>query len=509
MNKKTLRILILLLLIAWVGPIVACNMPPPVDTVDRAVQETLLATLFPQTTLSPNDQFPGLATLPPGDPPPVQIPAPSGDLLPYLTQSGDTLQALAARFGVPADQITSPGPLPSGQLLQPGQLLMIPNLLTEIAPGNAIMPDSEVIYSPTGIGFHVDTYVHSAGGFLASYSEEVEGEQLSGAQIIQRIADELSIHPRILLAVLQHETNWVLGQPTDPTNLAFPIGFMVPEYRGLYKEMTLVGRQLTVGFYGWRAGNVVSLQFPDGTSMRLHPSLNAGSVAVQYLFAVLYNRDGWSGNLYGEHSFSATYQQMFGDPWQTAAPFEPNIPSDLSPPVLELPFAPGEAWSYTGGPHNAWGVGSARGAVDFAPVRDTKGCTVSDAWVTAGAPGRVVRSGNGQVIIDMDGDGFEQTGWALLYLHIASRDRVAVGTWVETNQPIGHPSCEGGVASGTHVHFSRKYNGEWMPAGPPTPMILSGWQVVMGEKAYRGELHRDGQVVTANPDGSAQTLIIR
>jgi hypothetical protein len=88
------------------------------------------------------------------------------------------------------------------------------------------------------------------------------------------------------------------------------------------------------------------------------------------------------------------------------------------------------------------------------------------------APGLIVRSGNGIVVIDLDGDGYEQTGWAVLYLHIATKDRIALGSWVETGDMIGHPSCEGGVTTGTHVHIARRYNGEWIPADQTLPFVL-------------------------------------
>ena len=59
-------------------------------------------------------------------------------------------------------------------------------------------------------------------------------------------------------------------------------------------------------------------------------------------------------------------------------------------------------------------------------------------------------------------------------MHVAERT-VYLGTWVENNTPLGHPSCEGGQATGTHVHIARKYNGEWLAADGPLPMVLSGW----------------------------------
>jgi hypothetical protein len=100
-------------------------------------------------------------------------------------------------------------------------------------------------------------------------------------------------------------------------------------------------------------------------------------------------------------------------------------------------------------------------------------------------------------MIDMDGDGHEQTGWVLFYLHIASQGRVPVDTRVEVGDQIGHPSCEGGFSESTHLHFARKYNGEWIATDGPLPLILSGWQFFSAGIAYEGTATRAGQSLTA------------
>jgi LasA protease len=89
------------------------------------------------------------------------------------------------------------------------------------------------------------------------------------------------------------------------------------------------------------------------------------------------------------------------------------------------------------------------------------------------------------VALDLDGDGDEGTGWVLVYMHVAEQGRVPVGTWVEQDAPIGHPSCEGGQSSGTHVHLARKFNGEWLGVGEPFPIILSGWRAFAGGAAMK------------------------
>jgi hypothetical protein len=39
--------------------------------------------------------------------------------------------------------------------------------------------------------------------------------------------------------------------------------------------------------------------------------------------------------------------------------------------------------------------------------------------------------------------------------------------------------------------------------------MLSGWETIVGEKNYQGELHKGEQIITANPGGPSSSLITR
>jgi LasA protease len=182
---------------------------------------------------------------------------------------------------------------------------------------------------------------------------------------------------------------------------------------------------------------------------------------------------------------------------------------DTVQPEMILPFEVNKVWAFTGGPHAAWSAADVWAALDFAPASAEGGCQISNAWVVASMPGRIVRSDNGVVVIDMDDDGYEQTGWTLLYLHIAEKDRIELGAWVEQGDRIGHPSCEGGRSTGTHVHMARRYNGEWVPAVGPLPFTLSGWQARAGLTAYKGWLIRGSEIIYANTSSPSESQITR
>lgn len=427
----------------------------------------------------------------------------------YTTQAGDSLISLAARFGVKPAQISAAKPLPAQGLIDPGLILTIPHVLVDTSPSTRILPDSEVVYSPTTLDFNIKNFVKDAGGYLNTYTDYVNNATHSGAEIIQILAQENSINPRLLLALLQLQSNWVLGQPGNLAQSEYPMGYLDINFHGLYGQLSWAIRQLSIGYYGWRAGTLTQVTFPDRSTLRLSPEPSAGTIAVQYFFSKLYNRREWSSVLYSEEGFPALYEKMFDNPWVRAQPFEPFFPAGFSQPKLELPFYFDRTWSFTGGPHDAWGADSPLAALDFAPGSTESGCTVSQEWVLTSAPGLVIRSDNGVVMVDLDGDGYEQTGWVLLYLHIASDKRVALGTRLKADDVIGHPSCEGGVATGTHVHMARKYNGEWILADGPLPFTLSGWRAHAGAKEYEGTLTKDNKVVTACTCGSNDTKIIR
>jgi murein DD-endopeptidase MepM/ murein hydrolase activator NlpD len=429
----------------------------------------------------------------------------------YHSQPGDSLLAVASHFGVDVTDISSDVDLPETGLIDPNTLMIIPFVIRiETTPAFKIMPDSEVIFSRSAIDFDVKNYVAAAGGYLSQFKEYLGSTGMtSGVEGVKRIAIENSINPRLLLALLEYESGWVTGQPNNLADNDYPLGYVDLYYVGLFRQFMLASEDLSLGYYGWRSGQLSELTFPDGEKIRIAPDLNAGTVAIFYYFSKHNSYSNWLAIVDPNAGFMKLYENMFGDPWARAQKVEPLFPPGLTQPPLYLPFSPGETWSLSGGPHSAWEKQGALAALDFAPGADQRGCYESESWVLAAASGQVVRSGNGIVILDLDNDGYEQTGWDLLYLHIAAVDRVPKGTLLNIDDRIGHPSCEGGPSTGTHFHFARKFNGEWALADGPLAFNLSGWVAHAGEKPYEGTMTKDGLVVVALPNGSALTKIVR
>ena len=428
----------------------------------------------------------------------------------YYATAGDSLPVVSAHFGVEMDEITSPEELDREGFLPPGQLLIIPNELNVTSSSSKLLPDSEVTFSPSTVDFDLEAFINEAGGYLSTYKDDRHSTVvMTGAQIINRIALEYSINPRLILAFLEYQSGWVYGQPTAGDAVLYPFGFVQNNEEGLYAQAAWFASNVMEGYYGWWEGRTLVVLFEDGEVVRIAPDLNSGTVGLMYAFADLYRYDDWSQVLYGENNFFDFYETMMGNPWIRAQSVEPLIPVDTEQPEMILPFEIGRLWAFTGGPHAAWSVADIRAALDFAPGSAESGCVESNAWVVASIPGLITRSENGVVVIDMDGDGYEQTGWTMLYLHVATKNRIAVGTWVEVGDRIGHPSCEGGRATGTHLHMARRYNGEWIPADGPLPFVLSGWQAKAGMQPYEGWLIKGDDVIYANPASTYETQLTR
>ncbi|MEK6256786.1 MAG: LysM peptidoglycan-binding domain-containing protein, partial [Chloroflexota bacterium] len=305
----------------------ATNIPTETNTPDPLAPTLTPEIVFETPTLEPTP-LPTATLLDASGPPYL-----------YTAQSGDTVATLAKRFGVSEREIFSPDPIPEKKLIEPGQILMIPWRMGQTTPEDSVLPDSEIVYSSSVSNFDAITYVNTIGGHLSKYREYLGSRGwMSGAEIVQRVAIENSINPRILLALLEYQGHWVLGKPQNLSETDYPMGYVDSQSDGLFAQLIWAVNQLSTGYYGWRAGTVVELRSSSESSTRIAPQLNAGSVAIQYFFHQLYEGEEWAQIVSPEGNFVSLYNTMFGgDPWVRAAQVEPLFPPGLTQPSMILP----------------------------------------------------------------------------------------------------------------------------------------------------------------------------
>jgi LysM repeat protein len=429
-----------------------------------------------------------------------------GELVDYTAQTGDTLPALAARFNTTVEEILDANPhIPREATTMPQGMPMKIPIYFRALWGNPyqILPDHAFVNGPTSDGFNTAAFLASQPGWWKNYSAYVGGSLRTGAELVDYIALNYSINPRLLLAILEYQGG-ALSQAEPPVNRRL-LGLDRPFWESHYLQLVLAANTLNNGYYSWRTGRMIEFEDVNRILIRPDPWQNAGSVALQYYFSKIHTGEEFA-RATGPNGLFQTYVRFFNDPWENT--FE-LIPGSLQQPELQLPFPGDQTWSYTGGPHTGWGTGEPFAALDFAPPQDKTGCTPAkpENYATAVADGLVVRSGVDGVALDLDMDGNERTGWVIYYLHLATEYRAPVGVALKAGERIGYPSCEGGRSTGTHVHVARKYNGEWIVADSAIPFNLSGWVARNGSRAYLGTLVKAGAIVTACECGDAYTSV--
>jgi murein DD-endopeptidase MepM/ murein hydrolase activator NlpD len=455
-------------------------------------EEIQLPTINPTPTISPR----------PVSERPIYTP---GELVDYIAQSGDTLLNLAFRFNTSVEEILAENPIipESATTLPPGLPMQIP-IYYEALWGSQfkILPNCAFINGPAQIGFNVTAFVESQPGWLKNYRQFAAEQQRSGAEIVSYISSSFSISPRVLLALLEYQTG-ALSNPIPPDDLAdYPLGYVKTGYHGLYIQLVWAANSLNQGYYGWLVNHLDTLEYLDQTIEHPDPWQNAATVALQYYFSRLEPKAAYDYTI-SPDGFLKTYQSYFEDPWNC----EPHIPGSLRQPILRLPFESGKTWAFTGGPHTGWGQGDPWAALDFAPPSEIGGCEVTSEWAVAVAPGIIARSDTGLIELDLDGDGDPLTGWVILYLHLGTQHKAREGALVEAGDHLGHPSCEGGESTGSHIHIARKYNGEWIPASGTIPFNLDEWIAHDGAAPYLGTLTRFTETVIASVEAEEKSLI--
>lgn len=469
--------------------IVAVTPPTPVVTL-HANDGSAPPTPGPKLpTATPTPTYPGTPT---PDPPHTLVTEDNEPFSIHFVGAGETLGYIAQLHGSSVEELLATNQLAETDLLFVGQEVLIPVQAELVSPSLKLIPDSELVYGPGVKGFDVASFAGPLNGYLLGYEQEVEGRMLSGPEIVSLVAMRYSVNPRLLLAILEYRSGWVTRQ--DVVDDGYPLSYL--RSSGLYEQLGWAANELNWGYYGRAEGGISTFLVGEITRVAFAADINHGTAGAQNMLGSHEQAtyDSWLRDV-GPDGFVRTYTLLFGNPF--AYTVDPLWPEELAQPLLQLPWTKGEGWYFTGGPHGGWASGAAWSALDFAPPDEESGVCFSELWVTAMSDGIVIRSDFGAVIVDSDGDGFGGTGWVFTYMHLEERDRVSSGTFVQTGDRLGHPSCEGGFSTAKHLHVARAFNGRWVAADGAVPFEMSGWSSVGLGIEYDGQLVRGGVVKEA------------
>ena len=210
----------------------------------------------------------------------------------YLVLWGDTLKSIAYQYNLIPQQIIDANQITNPSLLYADQALLLPAPeIRDQGPGFKIIPDSELINSPYTVRFHTDAFINNQAGFLKNYEEEVDDELITGADIVQRIANDYSVNPRLLIAIIEHQSQWVTTRENKDT--FYPLNYRESGYEGLYHQLAWAADELNRGYYLWKVKGIGSWTLVDGINVPIDPTINAGTAGVQHLLSRLLPYKKW------------------------------------------------------------------------------------------------------------------------------------------------------------------------------------------------------------------------
>jgi len=145
-----------------------------------------------------------------------------GELVEYIAQPGDTLPMLAIHFNTSEDEILYANPnIPQdATTMPPGMPMLIPIYYKPFwGSPYQIIPDSLFVNGPSQVGFDTQAFVDSMSGWFSSYTQYAAGANRSGAEIVDYVAENFSISPQLLLALLDYQTGALSRRELPVTRL--------------------------------------------------------------------------------------------------------------------------------------------------------------------------------------------------------------------------------------------------------------------------------------------------
>jgi len=288
---------------------------------------------------------------------------PPGTLVDYVAQSGDYLDLLSLRFGTTPSEILFSNPeIPKDiTTLPPGYPMKMPIYYIPFwGPSYQIIPDPAFVYGPDLLDFDLSVFLDSTQGWFKNYGAFIQEKYRNAAGIIKYYAENYSLNPKLLLALVEYQTGALSNPERDPSQESTFLGFE-NYHSSVELQISYAADLLNDGFYRYFNGELTSLVLENGIIENIDPWQNSATVALHYYFSQVYQGEAYKKAI-GPDGFAKTFKDLFGDPWQRNLTV---LPGSLTQPQFILPFESGTTWSFTGGPHTGWGSRKPWAAIDF------------------------------------------------------------------------------------------------------------------------------------------------
>ena len=208
-----------------------------------------------------------------------------------------------------------------------------------------------------------------------------------------------------------------------------------------------------------------------GTAVLVAPH-QKGAYPHGWLFVARRDRDQWRIGFEGETEFASLARRapVISAPERRVLAHAAPQAADATDrrTGMRLPYAVGQSWRFTGGPHEM--SGPPRSSIDLAG---------GDLKVLAARAGTAYTMCKGWIRVVHD------RGYATDYYHLWNAIP-ADGTPVAEGAFLGDAGTDvtcGGSATGRHVHFSLRRHGDYIPIAGHN---LSTWVFYEGAKSYEG-----------------------
>jgi len=323
---------------------------------------------------------------------------------------------------------------------------------------------SALIYSYDEMfNFNIETFLTSQAPHLLPYAE-----------VISHWAGYSSISPRVLLTLIDLQTN-LISQP-DLALLQQPLAGLSTQ-DDFSAQVQDVADQLARRLYQPQAA---ATEFAAATP----------AMALSYLFPAQSSKTPVLQQAQQDklQQFQSRYQQLFAESFASTPVIADPVSAatdvtTLAGPAngfLQFPFPLGQSW-HVGGAHTNTGSGNyPMSSLDMS-IGGGWGSNQSNTWVAASAAGSFKRHSSCFAEI------VHSSGWSTTYYHLMNI-QYNTGAAVAKNSKIANPAntqpqalCNGGSSTGPHQHWSLKQNGSWVHLNT---VYLSGWQITATGSSY-------------------------